>query len=436
VSIDVPEHTRVQQGATLIYIKQPVTLPHRWALPIDQIAEYYRQRALTYIFAPKDICQVVGIAAEKLIYETYGLEFEQREFLSEGVEKSVLSAKECLSRTDYYKETPALRLKSDFLLSAAAQEKIAKVIVQLEEFRSFQNEHVTPARVSAFLMQFDALLQPTALDLLCHLKVVEPITIVDAICRTYKAMREKGSLNILLAPLGNLTDSASHLPYYFKNSPATAGVEIPTVSLLNDNTIGSADHLILFDDNINTGYQTLNIVAEWLSTPLPSELTLHESHVSPLRLESQERLKRMPVHFVYGVGQESMRTALPQLLARYLHFEPVNISITLCETLTEDRKILTGKNSKLKGERVALREFLEKVGASLLESGGATRDSATRRALGDDGAEALVVFPYNVPSMTITAIWCSGEFEGRKWLPLCERRRNRRPDGTYSDERS
>jgi hypothetical protein len=46
----------------------------------------------------------------------------------------------------------------------------------------------------------------------------------------------------------------------------------------------------------------------------------------------------------------------------------------------------------------------------------------------------MVLFPYNVPTMTITALWCSGETEtGIPWVPLAERRR-RTKKGKYIGE--
>ena len=35
----------------------------------------------------------------------------------------------------------------------------------------------------------------------------------------------------------------------------------------------------------------------------------------------------------------------------------------------------------------------------------------------------MVVFPYNVPTMTVTALWCEGKVDDRKWIPLVYRRR-------------
>ena len=434
IAIDIPDHNRVQQGATSIYIKQPITLPHRWALPIDQIAEYYRQRALSYIFAPASICSLVAAASEKLIYETYGLEFEQKEFLGERIEKSVSEIKETLSATEFYQKTPALKVKSEYLLMAETQENLSIVVNNLSEFKSFKGDHVTPARVSAFLMQFPEDLQPPALDLLTMLRVVDPMIIAGAMGDECKRLNAKNVKNILLAPIGNLTDSATHLLYFLKNSPVLSSADTPTIALLNDNTIASADYLILFDDNINSSAQTLNILAEWLGVSLPQHLKLKEKHVAALQEESKAKLRSIPIHFIYGVGPRSAKVDLLKVLVDYMKLDEHKVTITLCQTLDEHDKPLTGKNSKLGDKRLELREFLEKVGTELLKSSSANLAVANKRALGYSGTEGLVLLQYNVPSMTIAALWCPGIFEGIDWLPLCERRRNWRPDGPSDDE--
>jgi HD superfamily phosphohydrolase len=433
VAIDVPEHTRVQQGATNIYIKQPVTLPHRWALPIDQVAEYYRRRALSYIFAPAELCALVAVAAEKIIYATYGLEFEQREFLSDQIEQEIRVLKDTFSNGDYYFTTPALKPKSNFLLTAAAQEKIATVVSNLSEFKSHTGQHVTPSRTSAFLMQFPTELQPTALEMLMLVRLIEPIGLITELCNSYKRIRAAGNTNILISPLGNLTDSAAHLPYYLKNS-ALLAEDIPTVALITDNNLVGVKHLVLFDDNINSGLQTLNIMAEWLGVVLPKDSKLNESHVAPLNDESKAALKNAHLHFVFGVGPATADTTLKQLLVSNLGMNPNLIEIKICEPLDETHKIFSGRNSKLKGERVELREFIQSVGTSIIKVGSMTEEMAKQRALGDSGSEALIIFPYNVPSMTVTALWCVGNFEGKVWMPLCERRRHRNPKGEITNE--
>jgi len=39
----------------------------------------------------------------------------------------------------------------------------------------------------------------------------------------------------------------------------------------------------------------------------------------------------------------------------------------------------------------------------------------------------MVVFPYNCPTMTVTALWIKGKRQGIEWIPLIERARRTDP---------
>lgn len=39
----------------------------------------------------------------------------------------------------------------------------------------------------------------------------------------------------------------------------------------------------------------------------------------------------------------------------------------------------------------------------------------------------MIVFPYNCPTMTVTALWMRGKLENGEWIPLVERARRTDP---------
>ena len=51
-----------------MFLERPIMLPLRWTLPLDQIVQYYENRALAYVFAPRDICGYVSLACERVIW--------------------------------------------------------------------------------------------------------------------------------------------------------------------------------------------------------------------------------------------------------------------------------------------------------------------------------------------------------------------------------
>jgi HD superfamily phosphohydrolase len=437
--LDVPDHRRVQQGALSIYIKQPVTLPQRWALPIDQITVYYAQsRALSYVFAPREICHLVSLASERAIWDLYRLQFEQADFLADMIVDRAKKVKKDLMAKGYYDNAVALKLASDFFYTAAAQEQIQKVVSNLSEFTSFKGEKITPATVTSFIMQFPERLQPAALELATKFHIITPKSIAQEIVDIFKSVKNVGAKNILIVPLGNLTDSATHLLYEFKNHPdEEIRAIVPRISQLTDFSLKDVDQLIVFDDNTNTSAQAVNIFCQWLDIPIPEKWDLKELHVYPLRDQSRKALREMPVTFVFGVGPEKAEDNLKEALEEVCKMNRGRIAVRLHQRLKDDEKVLSGKDSKFETSKKLigeLREMLSSVGKELMLNEKKDPSRALSRALGENGTEATVLFPYNVPTMTITAFWCAGVYNGQPWMPLVERRRNRRADGELAGE--
>lgn len=100
-----------------------------------------------------------------------------------------------------------------------------------------------------------------------------------------------------------------------------------------------------------------------------------------------------------------------------------NVQVRIGKLLPEAGKVFSGSDSRFQDEkRVELRDFVIRKGCELLEARGKSPTEARERCLGYGGAEAMVLFPYNVPTMTVTCLWLGGDTMV-DWLPLLERRR-------------
>lgn len=119
----------------------------------------------------------------------------------------------------------------------------------------------------------------------------------------------------------------------------------------------------------------------------------------------------------------------------YLGINPDNINLVTTKTLFATEKIFSGSESKFNHEnKTELRNFLKTKGESLLRSEDKKPEKVESCKLGYANAEAMVMFPYNIPTMTITALWCKGEVDGEVWIPLAERRRRSNKSGKYIGE--
>ncbi|HEV7405649.1 MAG TPA: hypothetical protein VGO11_22080, partial [Chthoniobacteraceae bacterium] len=305
-------------------------------------------------------------------------------------------------------------------------------------FQSFKGDRVTAATVRAFVMQFPEKLQDAVLCLLENTEMIEPRTVASLVVKHFKELRAQGVKRVAIVPIGNMTDSASHLLYELKHHPDPEIQAIgPTIAPLQAATLKTSDHVIFFDDNVNSGHQVLNVFADWLGVELPEGVNLGEKHVDPLPAAAQDKLRTIPISLVFGVGPEGVEEIVSKLFKEYLTIDPSKVFMEVGKTLHANQRLLSGDEAPVDiPRRRELREFLDEVGRALMLDERKSPEAAERRALGDSRAEGLVVFPYNTPTMTITALWCRGVFKNREWTPLIERRRNRRPDGELCGEDS
>ena len=438
IVIDVPNHRRVQQGQESMYFDRPTMLPLRWTLPLDQIVQYYENRSLAYIFAPREICALVALAAERIVWgwEKAGLLYVQDEGISSAVVKEMDRLRGELAKEGYYDKCLQLKPASAYLQSFAAQEQIDRVVNNLLRFRSWRGQRITAALVRAFVIQFPEGLHESALCLLEQVIMIEPSEVAAAVVAEYKTLKEQGADVVGVVPVGNLTDSAAHLLYELKNHPERDVRELgPQISALQATTIQVSDRLLFFDDNTNSGLQVLNVFADWLGVDLPEGADLGERHVDSLLPRAQEKLKKLKMSFVFGVAPEGAEARIQELFQTYLKIPSDQIKVTVSRELLKAKRLLSGNAPTIDiPKRVELRNFLDKVGREMMVKEGKTPENAELRALGEDRTEALVVFPYNTPTMTLTPLWCRGNYSNGEWMPLLERRRNVRSNGEFAGE--
>jgi hypothetical protein len=75
-------------------------------------------------------------------------------------------------------------------------------------------------------------------------------------------------------------------------------------------------------------------------------------------------------------------------------------------------------------DKVDLQDFLERVGKSVVKNRSIHtkyKQDPSQHAMGYCNRESIVVFPSSVPTMTVSALWCSGDFEGKSWKALIPR---------------
>lgn len=434
--IDVPKlrFKSIQQGQESLYFERPPLSPLKWTIPLDKIVIYFEEnRALGYIFSIPEIAPILSLASEKVIFEKSNKVFSQEGNISKDTFEHFVALKRKLTEKGYYERLPELRDISDYLKKADAAEKIKLIHDKLSGFSSFNSERITINRITTFVNQFPVELQEACLVFLQSIDIYEEKLLEEEVSKVLEKLPD-GS-NIGMAHLGNVSDSGGRLSYNLRGLFEKYKLEAKEI---NDSLINKSDIIIMYDDNINSGLQLLNIMAELLDDlgSLPKGTNLQEKHLSPLvTKEAKDKLKNIQLHFCFIVGFEGTEKKIIKLLTEHLDFKQENIHIHINRTLKESEKIFNGGDSKFNHkDKLALKDFITNIGEQLLANEKKTVEKVESCKLGYARAEAMVLFPYNIPTMTITALWCKGEINnGIPWVPLAERRR-RTKDGKFIGE--
>jgi hypothetical protein len=432
ILVDPPRLSTIQQGHDTLHIEYPSRLSFRWTMPIDRIVEYYhRNRALGYVFTARDQVPYVLLAAEKAAWDLCGVVCAQEGLINKEDANQSKAMRAVLDGQGFYGDAPPLRPMTEYLESVEAQLLVTTIADKLKAYESKTQKRVSPASVTTFVAQFPANLQEAALAWLQYIDFIRP----EVELRTLipKVVREDlpfSCKSIGMSPLGATTDSASHLSYNLREPVREAfGPEMKVAHLpLPEALSMPLDGYVLFDDNTNTGFQALNIMAGWVGKELPQNLQLKEEHVQPLTAELRSELLTKPVVIVFAVATEGAPERLRDCLVRHCGFSDDLIKCIASREFRRRERILSGPDSPFQHvDRVRVRGFLADVAKALFVLEGKSEESAAGRALGDDGAEAMAVFPYNCPTMTIPALWLKGLYKGSLWTPLVERGRRVNP---------
>jgi hypothetical protein len=297
---------------------------------------------------------------------------------------------------------------------------------------------VSPSSVTTFIAQFPESLQDAALKWLEHIEVVRPeIELTRLIPASLGTHLPVSCRTIGVSPVGAMTDSASRLSYSMRDSLNAPAKDIRLIQVPLSEALGAGlDAYVLFDDNTNSGHQALNIVAAWLDVQLPEEFRLNEEHVQPLPAALRDEFHKKPVLFAFAVETENACNKLRDFLVAECGFNRDLLKCVAGRTLLDKHKCFSGLESAFQHEDIVrLRAFVVDVAKQIFILEGKAEQVAEKRALGDGGAEGMVVFPYNCPTMTVPALWLSGIYRGEQWIPLVERgRRTGAVDGIFVGE--
>lgn len=227
--------------------------------------------------------------------------------------------------------------------------------------------------------------------------------------------------------LGNQFDSGQHLTYYFNDT------EIKKKLIFDGSIEVALDNcekegiLCFFDDGAYSGTQVVSIFQELMGVPVEKRTT-SEHHVDELTEEGKAKIKRTKIVLLYlCFNHKSEKYILTEL--EKLGIE--NVKIYYNRDLS--RKVFMKGESifRNEGQRALVERCLWEIGEAVLDSAKRTENGKYKEhwderrvkdaALGYNDAQQMVIFSTNVPTYTISAFWCNGEFSGKEWRGLFQR---------------
>lgn len=466
IIIDVPDYRRVQLKYESLNFEEASYQTVRWTIPIDQIARYYQlHRILAYLYTDLKYCAIFHLAAERVVYKYMSsakMVYDQTQVIPKDIFVSATEIKTYLAEhSDFYKGFEDLLPLNEKLLTVSAKGKINNVMHNLNKHLYFDSKKLTYLDVEKFLKQFDTKLQLPALNMISNIELIGDGILSDEIKKVINQVNpnEDKSIEIGILPLGSYMSSSSHMMKNYQRFFEHHNIK--HLLLSNADDFIKVKHILLIDDNINTGRQALNIISKMLNIPVnemkKDNLFLEDIHhhngegekITDPRIIAH--LKQTPLTFIFITGHEESDVALKEYLTKYCEIPTENINVIIQHKLKDNDKFFSGGSlnseeeskpltlfRKVKdsfkqspNDMADLKKFLEKIGKEVVKNRSIYKtynQPVEEHCLGYCNRESLVIFPGSVPTMTITALWCSGSYDesGKEWKALIERPTNKK----------
>jgi deoxynucleoside triphosphate triphosphohydrolase SAMHD1 len=462
--IDVPDYNRVVLSFETIYFEESSFQAVRWTIPIHRISHYYQlHRILAYVYYEKKYCDIISLACQVASLTFIGKEngdrqvYDQRNFISSEIYNRTQSLKRNIKLV-----TPHMFHDKDELFHITpnidndhSSEIIRQVVKELNKYyeRKFHKEELTYQDVKNYLRQFDDDYQPIILLLLASIRVLHDGELKAILESAFNDFNGK-KINVI--PLGSSFSSAPNMMKQL--SDIITQYNVDDESIYTDKIL-EYHHFIFFDDNTNSGRQALNIIAKWCGIPTEKLKKKRvytniskDKDAKSVKAEISKRLQDSNTHITlcFITGTKEAEDFLLKNLKEVCEIKG-SINIKIRHYIIPDLGILNNRKipenynnvfstlkksfkAAIKNEPSKLVEeaiqFLTNIGEQLVASKEVCteqKEPASKHALGYCNRESTVIFFNSVPTSTITALWCSGDYVhpdngmSKKWKPIIPR---------------
>lgn len=382
---------------------------------------YVNTKDVGYVFAPREIADMVHIAAEvsaRLLYQVR-VPQEMRAYAKLGGEAMDATRRQ-LDTHGYYDRLPRdLRPAPLFLLDAATDMEIKGTMERLQGYMGPTQDKATPSlnpqRIRDWITQFSDEVAPLALKVAAGVQMLTREDANKSLEAFFRTNTDFAGARIV--PLGEPKDGSSIHTYHLGDITAELGVELSSL----DTALLENEPIIFVDDIIGRGSSAISIFEAMLGVA-PSQ-PLDEERPPALSAKAQESLRGRRIAVVATTGFDDGLRELEERLGE-LGLDATVFAMLSAADLPTVEKVLQDEPSELREAFIA---EARRIGLAVLDDGNDRHDIAWReaRALGYGNMGVLVVSSYNTPTICLTALWSAGSVEQVEWRPLFPRRKKR-----------
>jgi HD superfamily phosphohydrolase len=465
--VDVPNYNRVKLNPLTLHFEDVGALDTaKWTIPIDNIHNsYLLHKILAYIYVNHRFVPLITLACEIVFYKYTLLKdkkeqfvFDQTQAISKENQGIIRDIKDRLGSVGFYQDYPKLKPLHKDVTMATGNELIEEIVRDL----SYLECCTPPSRldIEEFLKQFDGELQLPVLHLISNIKVISPQRqeyLPDKIkeIRNNERMKDK---KVAVLTLGGYLNSSSNFYFHLENTFKEQNIHSLIGSDGNIKTdIDDYEHILLMDDNINSGIQCFNIMMRYLGY---TKNDIEENNRTQLWLdfdskaecpilssEISQKLRNKKFEFIFVTGHEESAERLKNYLIKYCNLKKINFNIHIINEIKNDDKLFDLGNYNYSGtmfgklkknfrssvtpERIQkVADKFSEIGKQLVKEKGVCKECKQNEkdhSLGYHNRENLVIFVNSIPTMTLTALWCSGIYtdgngDSKEWKPLIKRK--------------
>jgi HD superfamily phosphohydrolase len=381
---------------------------------------------------------LVYIALEKVLFSKFNMRINDgastcAKFSLEDLEKERMK----LFEKNYYDDCS--RILSDNLFRNFYDNGLfEEIIKKYQSFSGVSNSKITVETLFNYLKQFlylncckDELIKLLEGILLLLQKAIfiDRDYFSKIIPSLLNKIKTKGYKKNYIVKFGGSFDSAAHLTYYLNDvKEKDTFYFIESIKDALSLASGNSDSSILFiDDGAYSGKQAVSIFQELMGVPIDKRTT-KEHHIDELCIADKEKIKKTNIILGYMCfNSKREEFILDELKKLGLN----NVCIIYECNLIEKVFDLDANIFNTKEQLLIVKKHFDSIGYNIMkyvksdEDGkykdGWSEERVHDSALGYDDAQQIVVFDFNIPTYTLTALWQNGKYKGYEWKGLFQR---------------